>query len=515
MGPGSRVAPAGRGRPQPSSVLRRGGEASRPGAAPPAAPAADQRRPAERRQPRTAGLHRVRGLGRRRQGGRHQAPGRATSTPATCTWPRSARPRPTSCGTTSCGASGRRCPGGAGMAIFDRSWYGRVLVERVENLATEAQWRRAYEEITDFEHSLAEEGMVVIKLWMHMSARGAVAPVRAPAATIRSRLEADRRGLAQPGEAAAVRRGGGRHAGPHPRSPGALGRDPGGEKRNGRVEVIETVIRRMEDGHAARGASRYPVTGAAIRRLTAPTRPGIDPTARAPRAPDATVGAREHPARSGITIPFDGIPWTTTARGSSAWSSSGTPTCGRPRSTGPTASLRSPWPPPGRPTCASAWPSPRPTPGGRPCWPRAWPPWPTPPPGASPSGSAPRRRSSWRTGTAWPSRDPTAASATRCASCAPPSAARRSRSTTRPSQVKGSGWPAPGRACRPSTSGALRPGMLRLAGREADGAILNWLAAEDVATSRGRGRAGHGDRGPDLRRAPPRTPRWPAPSAGG
>ena len=60
-------------------------------------------------------------------------------------------------------------PGWGGMTIFDRSWYGRVLVERVENLATEVQWRRAYDEINDFEHSLAEEGMIVIKLWLHMS----------------------------------------------------------------------------------------------------------------------------------------------------------------------------------------------------------------------------------------------------------------------------------------------------------------------------------------------------------
>ena len=60
-------------------------------------------------------------------------------------------------------------PGWGGMTIFDRSWYGRVLVERVENFATEVQWRRAYQEIADFEHSLAEEGLVVIKLWMHMS----------------------------------------------------------------------------------------------------------------------------------------------------------------------------------------------------------------------------------------------------------------------------------------------------------------------------------------------------------
>ena len=60
-------------------------------------------------------------------------------------------------------------PGWGGMTIFDRSWYGRVLVERVEHLATEVQWRRAYQEIKDFEHTLAEEGMIVIKLWLHMS----------------------------------------------------------------------------------------------------------------------------------------------------------------------------------------------------------------------------------------------------------------------------------------------------------------------------------------------------------
>jgi polyphosphate kinase 2 (PPK2 family) len=55
------------------------------------------------------------------------------------------------------------------MAIFDRSWYGRVLVERVEKLATEPQWRRAYEEISSFERSLALEGMIIIKLWLHIS----------------------------------------------------------------------------------------------------------------------------------------------------------------------------------------------------------------------------------------------------------------------------------------------------------------------------------------------------------
>ena len=55
------------------------------------------------------------------------------------------------------------------MAVLDRSWYGRVLVERVEGFATEDQWRRAYREIVEFERTLAEEGMIIIKFWMHLS----------------------------------------------------------------------------------------------------------------------------------------------------------------------------------------------------------------------------------------------------------------------------------------------------------------------------------------------------------
>ena len=60
-------------------------------------------------------------------------------------------------------------PGWGGMAVFDRSWYGRVLVERVEGFATEEQWRRAYREIVDFERTLADEGMIMVKFWMHVS----------------------------------------------------------------------------------------------------------------------------------------------------------------------------------------------------------------------------------------------------------------------------------------------------------------------------------------------------------
>lgn len=62
-------------------------------------------------------------------------------------------------------------PGWGGMTVFDRSWYGRVLVERVEGFATPEQWERGYEEIVAFEHGLAEEGAVVVKLWLHISAK--------------------------------------------------------------------------------------------------------------------------------------------------------------------------------------------------------------------------------------------------------------------------------------------------------------------------------------------------------
>jgi AMP-polyphosphate phosphotransferase len=60
-------------------------------------------------------------------------------------------------------------PGWGGMAILDRSWYGRVLVERVEGFASEEEWGRAYDQIVAFEETLGREGMVLIKLWLHIS----------------------------------------------------------------------------------------------------------------------------------------------------------------------------------------------------------------------------------------------------------------------------------------------------------------------------------------------------------
>ncbi|WP_305786572.1 polyphosphate kinase 2 family protein [Symbioplanes lichenis] len=62
-----------------------------------------------------------------------------------------------------------KLPGWGGMAVFDRSWYGRVLVERVEGFATEEQWRRAYDEIVEFERTLTAEGMIMVKFWLDVS----------------------------------------------------------------------------------------------------------------------------------------------------------------------------------------------------------------------------------------------------------------------------------------------------------------------------------------------------------
>jgi polyphosphate kinase 2 (PPK2 family) len=63
----------------------------------------------------------------------------------------------------------RRLPERGQIAIFDRSWYGRVLVERVEGFANEAEWKRGYKEINSFERQLREFGTILVKFWIHIS----------------------------------------------------------------------------------------------------------------------------------------------------------------------------------------------------------------------------------------------------------------------------------------------------------------------------------------------------------
>lgn len=62
-----------------------------------------------------------------------------------------------------------RLPTQGEITIFDRSWYGRVLVERVEGFCEEHEWKRAYREINDFERQLTDDGVIIIKIFFHLS----------------------------------------------------------------------------------------------------------------------------------------------------------------------------------------------------------------------------------------------------------------------------------------------------------------------------------------------------------
>jgi len=63
----------------------------------------------------------------------------------------------------------RRLPESGQIAIFDRSWYGRVMVERIEGFCTESDWKRAFLEINQFERQLVDFGTILFKFWVHIS----------------------------------------------------------------------------------------------------------------------------------------------------------------------------------------------------------------------------------------------------------------------------------------------------------------------------------------------------------
>lgn len=63
----------------------------------------------------------------------------------------------------------KKIPKAGHIGIFDRTWYGRVLVERVESFCTENEWKRAFEEINDFEKNFVNYGTIIIKFWIHIS----------------------------------------------------------------------------------------------------------------------------------------------------------------------------------------------------------------------------------------------------------------------------------------------------------------------------------------------------------
>jgi polyphosphate kinase 2 (PPK2 family) len=139
-------------------------------------------------------------------------------------------------------------PGWGGMAVFDRSWYGRVLVERVEGFAEREQWLRAYEEINSFEKSLSDEGMILVKLWMHISDEEQLKrfkgrekdPLKAWKLTDEDWRNREKRdAYVEAVEDMLARTD-------QPHAPWSL--IEGDSKRYARVQVIEAVIERIEHG---------------------------------------------------------------------------------------------------------------------------------------------------------------------------------------------------------------------------------------------------------------------------
>jgi polyphosphate kinase 2 (PPK2 family) len=144
-------------------------------------------------------------------------------------------------------------PGWGGFTIFDRSWYGRVLVERVEGYATEEQWRRAYGEIAGAERSLVAEGMILVKFFMHISAEEQLRRFqrreRDPLKRWKVTPEDWRNRERRPQYLEAIEEVLARTDAPE--APWILVEAE--SKRYARVKVMESVIEQIERGCAARG----------------------------------------------------------------------------------------------------------------------------------------------------------------------------------------------------------------------------------------------------------------------
>jgi len=149
-------------------------------------------------------------------------------------------------------------PGWGGMTVFDRSWYGRVLVERVEGFATEEQWSRAYDEINGFERTLADEGSIIVKLWLHVSPEEQLkrfeARAKDPLRSWKLTDEDWRNREKRPQYEAAVEEMLERTDQPHARWHVI----PAESKRFARVEVMRVVTREIEEGMRRQGQTPPP-----------------------------------------------------------------------------------------------------------------------------------------------------------------------------------------------------------------------------------------------------------------
>ncbi|HEX3617074.1 MAG TPA: UDP-galactose-lipid carrier transferase [Solirubrobacteraceae bacterium] len=144
-------------------------------------------------------------------------------------------------------------PGWGGMSVFDRSYYGRVLVERVEGFASKSEWKRAYSEIVGFERSLSQEGTVIVKFWLHISPEEQLArfnaraadPLKAWKLTDDDWRNREKRGAYEQAINEML------HETDHQAAPWTL--ISGESKGYARVAVIEAVIAALERGMRAAG----------------------------------------------------------------------------------------------------------------------------------------------------------------------------------------------------------------------------------------------------------------------
>ncbi len=140
----------------------------------------------------------------------------------------------------------RDIPADGRIAVFDRSWYGRVLVERIEGFCREDEWRQAFGEINAFERELTEHGVVVLKFWLHVSHEEQLRRFREREATPHKRHKMNEEDWRNRRQRAAYEVAvGDMLALTHrPAAPWHL--VPADNKRFARIDVLSTAARRLE-----------------------------------------------------------------------------------------------------------------------------------------------------------------------------------------------------------------------------------------------------------------------------
>ena len=140
-------------------------------------------------------------------------------------------------------------PGLGGMCVFDRSWYGRVLVERVEGFATEQQWRRAYEVIVGFERIARDRGHASSSSSGCTSATRSSSPGSGAARTIRfKRWKLTEEDWRNRGSATATTTAPPRRCSPVPTTSWPWDVVAAEQKRYARIAVLERLNERIEEG---------------------------------------------------------------------------------------------------------------------------------------------------------------------------------------------------------------------------------------------------------------------------